>query len=155
MVCRPYRHSTPVTNSQQVGGDVDFPFAFMRGATVTPGASSNETEPKADVSLADQIFQTDNNDLDTVTIRTADPETESIRARAPSMQQPRLSASSSPQAHRQQSGKKRELEEVLSDKKRSISMTSFEELKPSKSGQEKFPFFQRLGRSLSRRMPSI
>jgi hypothetical protein len=35
-----------------------------------------------------------------------------------------------------------------------MSMPSFEELKTTKSGREKFPFLQRLGRSLSRRMSS-
>jgi hypothetical protein len=42
----------------------------------------------------------------------------------------------------------------MSDKKRSMSLTSIDELKTPKAAQEKLPFIARLGRSWSRRLSS-
>ena len=153
----PHPLSLPATDSRQVGGDVDFPFAFMRGSTEgsSIGASSVETEvnrPKSEVFLGNHISQTPNIDLIAVESLTAEPETVSIQARPPTKQQPRQSAPS--QDRRRRSTKQCESAEGFSDRKRSMSMPGFEELKTTKSGREKFPFLQRLGRSLSRRMSS-
>jgi hypothetical protein len=52
------------------------------------------------------------------------------------------------------STKHRDAADIMSDRKRSMSLTSIDELKTPKAAQEKLPFIARLGRSWSRRLSS-
>lgn len=108
---------------------------------------------KSELLLDDQLIQARNLDLIATATLTAEPETEALQPRSPKTQQ-RQFPPSPPQVPRRQSTKKRDPSETYTAKKRSLSLTSLEELKKPKLAQEKVPFFMRLGRSLSRRMSS-
>lgn len=109
---------------------------------------------KSELLLDDQLIQVRNLDLIATATLTAEPETEALQPRSPKTQQ-RQSPPSPPQVPRRRSTKKRDPSETYTaKKKRSLSLTSLEEMKKPKLAQEKVPFFMRLGRSLSRRMSS-
>jgi len=127
-----------------VGDDVEFPFAFMRGTPETSPSeiSSIEAEkmrPKSEAFLIGQDVDLRNGEMIPVAPAPA------ASPRKPQEQ----SATSAPQTRRRRSIKQ---SVDVSDKKRSMSLNSIDELKNPKVSQDKFPFLVRLGRSWSRRV---
>lgn len=134
-----------------MGDDIEFPFAFMMpGKPDSPSSSDVSIQEPEQDRLKDETAPA----CSDKEILAALPESEPCLARRPKKHQHHQSAPPSPRLQSRRPAKKRPSVEVLPDPKRSLSPTSVAELKAPKPGQEKFPFFLRLGRSWSRRMSS-
>lgn len=136
-----------LTNSSVVGDDLDFPFAFMSGTSKDPSISSRNCDgepnrPKSEAFLSERNTHTRSVDLGTATTLTAPPGANST------------SGCASMKPRRRRSTKAAEAAEGSSEKRRSLSWTSVEELKMPKPGRDKFPLLVRFGR-WSRRMSSV
>ncbi|KXX73545.1 hypothetical protein MMYC01_210036 [Madurella mycetomatis] len=123
-----------------VGVDLDFPFAFMRGKLEESLSSSSSREiepdrPKSEALLAEHGIQTRRVDLSPPVAITAPPRKDPTPPH-PSRKQPK----------RRRSVKAAEVTDESSEKRRSLSWTSVEELKMPKLGRDKFPFLVRFGR---------
>lgn len=148
---------------QHVGDDVQFPFAFMQNSTdailssgeVSPGAHrpSDIKRPVSDVYPVDEAIELrtdDQSSLSTVPSQTKPERPEPLLQRKQSPQVPARTVptpTSSPLSNRKRHSI---ITETLKDKRRSLSLTSIDDIKMSK--QEKVPFLSKLGRSWSRRM---
>ncbi|KAK4236616.1 hypothetical protein C8A03DRAFT_45416 [Achaetomium macrosporum] len=132
--------------SIHVGGDIEFPFAFMRGnIEAAPSESSNEAELKNHGSEAFLLKEIDLRDGE-----ITPPAVQSPRGSWRKQQQ-RKPPLSTLQNDTQHPTKHYEPAEIPSRKKRSLSSTSLEDPKASPG---KSPFLVRLGRSWSRRLSS-
>ncbi|KAK4151626.1 hypothetical protein C8A00DRAFT_16990 [Chaetomidium leptoderma] len=134
-----------------VGDEPEFPFTFMRGKFAPPPHAA----PPSDISSLDKSAAfTPGQEIDLrdgEILPLTDP-AGSPKVQASRRQQQRQPAPSTPQTHSKRSTRHLESAEVSSDRKRSMSLNSLDDLKTPKSNQEKPPFFVRLGRSWSRRM---
>lgn len=130
--------------SAHVGGDIDFPFTFMREKVETSLSGTTEVEykqPNSETSLVAHEIELAS------PAQPADPEVRSMKKRQEG------TAPSTPQTRRKRSTTDPKPDEV-SDRKRSLSLNSFDNMKVPKSGQAKLPFFVRLSRPWSRRLSS-
>lgn len=147
--------------SVPVGNAVEFPFTFMRStvenSTVGPinGRESDtaQARPLSEVDPLDKIEtkeSTQSDEQPSLSTVLSQPKLETRQVPVPS---------SSPVTTRQWSSiRKRqsptvtELQTEDADKRRSLSLTSIDDLKMSKRSPTRVPLFTRLGRSWSRRM---
>ncbi|KAK3985062.1 hypothetical protein QBC44DRAFT_164457 [Cladorrhinum sp. PSN332] len=156
--------------STHVGSEVDFPFSFMRAnldvvssATATPESrreSQTTQRPLSQVILDDATTETRSDDQTSLSSSPSPAKAELPDARRPRKYQQQEQTAVTEPMSRQRSGsttkKKQSLvTETPSDKKRSLSLNSIDDIKMGKLSQEnKLPLLVRLGRSWSRRMSS-
>ncbi|KAK0657952.1 hypothetical protein B0T16DRAFT_453364 [Cercophora newfieldiana] len=155
-----------------VGDEVEFPFAFMRRAdesstsTITNNSQTGDSRrPMSGIFPAG--YEVGMCRLDQVLTRDSQPELPPARRPSTIEKQERATKSPSPQPttsqtaipqtspppQRQRSSKKKDTSEGTTEKRRSLSMYGFEDLKMTKKlNQDKFPLLVRWGRSFSRRM---
>ncbi|KAK4040956.1 hypothetical protein C8A01DRAFT_35012 [Parachaetomium inaequale] len=138
--------------SAHVGDDVDFPFAFMRGKE--PSLSDiSEGEYKRPMSTASLVaHEIDVRDGEVLPVTAPAESTGSPEAHSPRKQQ--RPAPSTPQSRRQRATTYQGPAQVP-DRKRSMSLTSIDDMKTPKVSPDKLPFLVRLGRSWSRRLSSV
>ena len=148
---------------------MEFPFSFMRATLQTSSSDTapetrrrSETNGPAIEAYPDDSAVELRND-DQISLSTsasvAKPELPEARRPLKYQQQEQSAAKENPQTppERQSTKTKKRrsvVTETSSDKKRSLSLNSIDDLKMGKLPQDKFPLFVRLGRSWSRRMSS-
>jgi hypothetical protein len=143
----------PLADSPAVGGELDFPFAFMRGKVEASAKSSEDAahnDPEGEMVLLGN--ETDPGDGETTPV--ASPQTQSPRGSLKGRSwMKRHSAPSTPPARQQRQTGQQRSADVSSGKKRTMSLVSVEGMKgPKAATQERSPFLVRLGRSWSRRL---
>ncbi|KAL2192996.1 hypothetical protein P885DRAFT_64464 [Corynascus similis CBS 632.67] len=141
-----------------VGEDIDFPFTFMRGryeASLSDISEMDDKHPMSETSLIAKEIEVRDEETHPLTAPVAPttPAGPHSPRKQQQQQQRHQSAPSTPQSRRQRSTTFPKIREV-SQRDRSMSLTSFDTMKSPKVGQDKFPFLARLGRSWSRRLSS-
>lgn len=137
--------------SAHVGGDIDFPFAFMREKVEASLSDTTEVEykrPNSETSLVAHEIELKDGQTPPISApaQSAGPEIRSLKRQD-------RTVPSTPQAHRKRSTTDPKPDEV-SDRKRSLSLNSLDNMKASKTAQVKLPFLVRLSRPWSRRLSS-
>ncbi|KAK4160093.1 hypothetical protein QBC43DRAFT_293291 [Cladorrhinum sp. PSN259] len=150
--------------STHVGSEVEFPFSFMRvnldaapSTTTTPESRRESQIPQRRLSQTVLDDAAKENDQAPLSSTPSPAKAELPDARRPRRyhQQEQTIVES---VARQRSSSTRKIQslvaETASDKKRSLSLNSIDDLKMNKLSQDKFPLLVRLGKSWSRRMSS-
>ncbi|KAK4174483.1 hypothetical protein QBC36DRAFT_312902 [Triangularia setosa] len=144
-----------------IGNAVEFPFTFMRSAVHDSTIASPVSRRESDTTQARPLSEVDPLDKAQTKESTQSDEQPSLSAvpsqpRVDTGQLPVLLASTTTRQcssmRKRQSPMMMELQTGDEDKRRSLSLTSIEDLKMSKGSPTKVPLFTRLGRSWSRRM---
>ncbi|KAK4203941.1 hypothetical protein QBC40DRAFT_7835 [Triangularia verruculosa] len=145
-----------------VGDAVDFPFTFMRStaddSTIVVGPVSRRESDTTQVRPLSQVDPLDKAQTEESTQSDERPPSSTVpsQANVETRQPPVLSAPITtrqwPSMRKRQSPTVTELRTGDENKRRSLSLTSIDDLKMSKGGPPKVPLFTRLGRSWSRRM---
>ncbi|KAK0732510.1 hypothetical protein B0T21DRAFT_384776 [Apiosordaria backusii] len=144
-----------------IGSAVEFPFTFMRGTVDDSTVTSPVSRRESDTTQARPLSEVDPLDKAETKESTQSDEERSLSTvpSQPKVETRQVPVLSSPTATRQwPSMQKRQAPTVTelragdADKRRSLSLTSIDDLKMSKASPTKVPLFTRLGRSWSRRM---
>lgn len=161
--------------SDLVGDETEFPFAFMRrgadgstASTITNNSQAGDVRrPMSDIFPAyyevsvcqlDQVLTKETlPDLPPArrpsTIEKQERASKQERSPKPATPQPATPTQSSP-PERQRTSRKKDTSEATAEKRRSLSVYGFEDLKMTKKlNQDKFPLLVRWSRSFSRRVP--
>ncbi|KAK4182725.1 hypothetical protein QBC35DRAFT_144011 [Podospora australis] len=154
--------------TKHVGTDVDFPFAFMRNTPegmpspgeISPGSPRRRTDikrPTSDVYPVDEAIEVRSDDQSSLSTVPSHTKAELPEAQLPRKQMQQASVKPVPPpvpTLSPFSSLKRQsmIAETAKDKRRSLSLTSIDDIKMSSHKQDKVPFLSKLGRSWSRRM---
>ncbi|KAK0669119.1 hypothetical protein QBC41DRAFT_365040 [Cercophora samala] len=145
-----------------IGNAVEFPFTFMRSttedSTATSPVSRRESDTTTQARPLSEVDPLDKAQTKESTLSDEQPSLSTVPSQ-PTVDTRQLPVLSNPTPTKQWSSMRKrqsptvtELRTGDEDKRRSLSLTSIDDLKMPKGNPTKVPLFTRLGRSWSRRM---